>query len=471
MSKESTLVKNTAIVTIGRICTQLISFFLLPLYTAYLTTTEYGVVDLLNTLISLITPVLIFQVDQGVFRFLIDAREDEKGQKKLISSISFFLLKQIVIYIIIFSIASIWIKNEYKYFLATNLIMTACTNVILQVARGLGDNTKYTIGSFLSGTATIILNVILIAGFHLGAYGMLYASLIGNTICTIYIFISMKIYKKLSKKYYDKGVLKSLLKYSVPLIPNAISWWIVNASDRIIITYFFNVAANGIYSVANKFSSVVMTVYNIFNITWTESVSVNFNSEDRDEYFSKIFDITIRFFGALCIGIIAFMPFVFGIMVNVDYNEAYMQIPILIIATIFNILVSFLGTIYVAKKLTKEIAKTSMFAAVINIVVNIMLINKIGLYAASISTLVAWFLMMIYRLIDTRKYIKLKIDFKLIVSMIIIYTVTVIAYYIEMKEIQLIVAIIVIIYAIYINRNNVKFITNMVKKKIHGKSY
>lgn len=452
MSKEKTLVKNTAIVTIGRICTQLISFLLLPLYTAYLTTTEYGIVDLLNTLISLLIPILTFQVDQGIFRFLIDTREDENGQKKLITSITFFILKQIAIYIVIFLIASIWINNEYKYFLATNLIISACTNIFLQIARGMGNNTKYTIGSFISGTATIILNVILIAGFKLGAYGMLYASLIGNSICTIYIFISMNLYKKVKKQYYDKQVLKKLLKYSIPLIPNAISWWIVNVSDRIIITYFMNVSVNGIYSVANKFSSLITTIYNVFNITWTESVAVNFNSEDRDEYFSKIFDITLRFFGALCLGIIAFMPFVFNIMVNQEFNEAYVQIPILIIATMFNILVSFLGTIYVAKKLTKEIAKTSMIAAIINIIVNVILINKIGLYAASVSTLVAWFSMTVYRYIDCKKYIKIKLNIKLLISIIFMCAISVISYYKKNINISIIVAIIVTLYSIYINR-------------------
>lgn len=469
MSKERTLVKNTAIVTIGKICTQLISFFLLPLYTTFLTTTEYGVVDLLNTLISLLIPILTFQVDQGIFRLLIDTREDEEGQKKLITSITFFILKQIAIYIIIFGIASIWIKNEYKYFLATNLIITACTNILLQVARGLGNNTKYTIGSFISGTATIILNVILIAGFKMGAYGMLYASLIGNAICTIYIFFSMQLNKKIGHKYYDKKVLKNLLKYSIPLIPNAISWWIVNVSDRIIITYFMNVSANGIYSVSNKFSSLITTIYNIFNMTWTESFAVNFNSKDRDEYFSKIFDITIRFFGALCIGIIAFMPFVFSIMVNKEFNDAYMQIPILIIATMFNVLVTFLGSIYVAKKITKEIAKTSMLAAGINIIVNLLFINKMGLYAASISTLVAWFSMMIYRFIDCKKYVKIKIDIKLIFSMTIISIISVIAYYTKNAIGCLIVAIIVAVYAVFINRNNVKYITNMVKEKLGKK--
>lgn len=465
MSKERTLIKNTAIVTIGKVCTQLVSFFLLPLYTTFLTTTEYGVVDLLNTLISLLIPILTFQVDQGIFRFLIDSRENEEGQKKLITTITFFILRQVAIYMVIFLAVSPWINNEYKYFLATNLIATSCTNILLQVARGLGNNTKYTVGSFLSGAATIVLNVIFIAGFKLGAYGMLYANLIGNIVCIIYIFVSMKLYKKVKRIYYDKTVLKELLKYSLPLIPNAISWWIVNVSNRMIITYFMNVSMNGIYSVANKFSSVVTTIYSVFNITWTESVSVNFKSEDKDEYFSKIFDVTVRFFGALCLGIIAFMPFAFSILVNESFNEAYMQIPILIIGAMFNILVSFLGTIYVAKKLSKEIAKISLVTAVINIVIDLALINFIGLYAASLSTVISWLVMFIYRFIDSRKYVKLKVDKKIVISMIIGTIITLVSYYLNNNILSIVVALLITIYAVCINLKNVNFLYKAVKDK------
>lgn len=465
MSKERTLIKNTAIVTIGKVCTQLVSFFLLPLYTTFLTTTEYGVVDLLNTLISLLIPILTFQVDQGIFRFLIDSRENEEGQKKLITTITFFILRQVAIYMVIFLAVSPWINNEYKYFLATNLIATSCTNILLQVARGLGNNTKYTVGSFLSGAATIVLNVIFIAGFKLGAYGMLYANLIGNIVCIIYIFVSMKLYKKVKRIYYDKTVLKELLKYSLPLIPNAISWWIVNVSNRMIITYFMNVSMNGIYSVANKFSSVVTTIYSVFNITWTESVSVNFKSDDKDEYFSKIFDVTVRFFGALCLGIIAFMPFAFSLLVNESFNEAYMQIPILIIGAMFNILVSFLGTIYVAKKLSKEIAKISLVTAVINIVIDLALINFIGLYAASLSTVISWLVMFIYRFIDSRKYVKLKVDKKIVISMIIGTIITLVSYYLNNNILSIVVALLITIYAVCINLKNVNFLYKAVKDK------
>lgn len=465
MSKGKDLAKNTAIVSIGKICTQLITFFLLPVYTAVLSNEEYGVVDLLNTLTSLLLPIATLQIEQGIFRYLLDCRENKEKQTTLITTVSKFILVQSAICILIFLCASPFIHNEYKYFLMANLLMGILSSISLQICRGLGDNKTYAVGSFITGALTVILNVIFIVAFKWGAYGMLIATAISNLLCAIYVFVKKKIYKYIDIKQNDKKLLKDIVKYSVPLIPNMISWWIVSASDRTIISAVIGVAQNGIYSAANKFSGIFSTLYSVFNLTWTESASININSEDRDEFFSKIFDFIVRFFGSLCLGTIAVMPFVFGILVNEKFEESYYQIPILILGSVFNILVSFLGSVYVAKKLTKEIAKTSIIAAIINIVVNIALINQIGLYAASISTVIAYFAMFIYRWIDVKKYVSIKTNKALIAVLSVSFLVAIITYYLKMKIISIVLLLAVIIIAIYINKDSAKYLTEIVKKR------
>lgn len=466
MSKGKDLAKNTAIVSIGKICTQLITFFLLPIYTAVLSNEEYGVVDLLNTLTSLLLPIATLQIEQGIFRYLLDCRENKEKQTTLITTVSKFILVQSAICILIFLCASPFIHNEYKYFLMANLLMGILSSISLQICRGLGDNKTYAVGSFITGALTVILNVIFIVAFKWGAYGMLIATAISNLLCAIYVFVKKKIYKYIDIKQNDKKLLKDIIKYSVPLIPNMISWWIVSASDRTIISAVIGVAQNGIYSAANKFSGIFSTLYSVFNLTWTESASININSEDRDEFFSKIFDFIVRFFGSLCLGTIAVMPFVFGILVNEKFAESYYQIPILILGSVFNILVSFLGSVYVAKKLTKEIAKTSIIAAIINIVLNIALINQIGLYAASISTVIAYFAMFIYRWKDVKKYVSIKTNKALIAVLSVSFLIAIITYYLKMKIISIVVLLAVIIIAIYINKDSAKYLTEIVKKRL-----
>ena len=148
MSKGKELLKNTAIVSIGKICTQLITFFLLPVYTAVLSNEEYGVVDLLNTLTSLMLPIATLQIEQGIFRYLVDCREDKEKQTTLITTILRFTIIQTIICILIFLCISPFIHNQYKYYLMANLLMGIFSTILLQICRGLGDNTKYAIGSF-----------------------------------------------------------------------------------------------------------------------------------------------------------------------------------------------------------------------------------------------------------------------------------------------------------------------------------
>lgn len=466
MSKGKDLAKNTAMVSIGKICTQLITFLLLPVYTAVLSNEEYGVVDLLNTLTSLLLPIVTLQIEQGIFRYLIDCRENNEKQIKLITTIIRFMIIQSIACIVIFLCVSPFIHNEYKYFLMANLLMGIFSSLLLQICRGLGDNATYAIGSFITGAFTVVLNVIFIVAFRWGAYGMLGATAISNFICSVYIFFKRKIYKYIKPKQFDKKILKEIIKYSVPLIPNMISWWIVSASDRTIISAVIGIAQNGIYSAANKFSGVFTTLYSVFNLTWTESAAININSEDRDEFFSKILDFVIRFFGSLCLGTIAIMPFVFNILINEKFAKAYYQIPILILGSVFNILVSFVGSIYVAKKLTKEIAKTSIIAAVINIFVNIVLIKSIGLYAASISTVIAYALMFIYRWIDVKKYVKFNVNKILMFALTIMYGITIFTYYLKNTTISVVVLVIVVIFAIITNLNSVSYLKQIVKDKI-----
>ena len=141
-------------------------------------------------------------------------------------------------------------------------------------------------------------------------------------------------------------IFKSVGTYSIPLIPNNLAWWVVNASDRTIIAHFLTTAANGIYSVANKFPNVFISFYNILNLSWTETVSLHYGDEDRDEFLTETMTSLFKLFAAACFGIVACMPFVFPIMVNLKYSAAYNQILILMYAMLFRVLVGLYSCVY-----------------------------------------------------------------------------------------------------------------------------
>ena len=470
MSREKQLVKNTFIVAIGKICTQFISFFLLPLYTYILTTSEYGTIDLITTYVNLLIPVVFFQLDQGAFRFLIDTRNDTNKSKEIINTIFFTFLFKILLFLLLGFIICLFINFKYKYFLITNVISTGLSILFLQISRGLGDNKTYSIGSLISGSLNIFLNIIFLVVLKFRVEGMLITTFISTLTSFFYVFFKKKLYRIINYKYYDKTLKKNIYKYTLPLIPNQLSWWIINVSDRTIISLFIGIASNGIYSAANKFSSVCITLFSIFSLTWSESASLAINDSDSDIYFSKIINTSLRLFSSLIMVIIAIMPFVFSyLIVGEEYSSAYYQIQILLVSTIFNIFVSLLGGVYVANKDSKQIAKTSIYSAVINFLVNIMLINKIGLFAASISTFISYFSMSIYRYYDIKKQINIKIDNKYICLSVFFTIFILIFYYLRIQSISLVVALLTIIFAFFSTKDLVKNIINEIIKKYKKK--
>lgn len=468
MSREGKLVKNTAIVALGQIGTKFISFFLLPLYTAVLSTEEYGTVDLLNTYVSLLIPIIFLQMDQAIFRFLIDHRKDNDEKTKLISTVFITVILHAILYLIVFSIVGNFINNPYKYFLATNVVTSMFSSMLLQTSRGLGDNVAYSLGSLVSGAGTIVLNIIFIVVFRWGAYGMLFATMLANILCMIFVFFKLKVYKYLSLMAWNRSILNSIWKYSIPLVPNALSWWIINASDRTIVSQFLGVAANGVYSASNKFSAIVITFFSIFNMTWTESASMYIKDNDSSEYFSNIINVTIKLFTSICLLVIAIMPFSFSFFITgSSFAEAYMQIPILLIATLFNIIVSLLGSIYVALKKSNEIAKTSIYSAIINIVINILLIRYIGLFAASISTLLAYLSMSIYRYIDVQKYVRIKIDFTYVIIILPLIILVLFTYYLNNMVLCFVSLLLTLSLGLYFNKNILRQILQTALRRVN----
>lgn len=452
MNKKKQLAKNTLIIFLGKVCTQLISFFLIPLYTAYLATNEYGIVDLVQTYVTLLVPIITMELEMSIFRYLVDSRTDSKNTKKLISNNFYILSFCLLLFIILYLLVICFIDIPFKWIIFVDIIVCVLSGNFLQVARGMGKIIDFSISCILTGLTTVISNIILICFVGLKAEGMIISMALANGLCSLYLFIKLKLYKNIDFKLADKKLIKDMYKYSLPLVPNGISWWIVNISDRTIISFVLGAGANGLYAISNKFPTIISSLSGVFNLSWSESAALHINSEDRDEFFTDITNTVIKLFTALGIGMLACMPFVFPIMVNKQYADAYNYIPFLVIATVFNVVICLYSQVYLAKKLSKQVATTAILGAIINILVNVVFIKSIGIYAAALSTTVSYFVMMIYRHFDLKKYINIKIETSLIIKSIIMFSITLFVYYYNNMLLNIINLIVVVIYCVLLNK-------------------
>ena len=453
MNQKKELFKNTAIIAIGRVSTQIISFLLLPLYTSKLTPSEYGTYDFLVTLCTFLLPIINLLMEESMFRFLIDA-EDKSTKKKIITATCFYTVIGTIIFTIIAAIVMGIIGYEYNFTFIIFVISNILIGLSNSLARGNGKIKLYSISNFILGASTILLNILFILVFKLGTNGLLWANTISNIATATIILLLLKLPQFISKEYLNRKTLLEMIRYSIPLVPNNLSWIIINVSDRLMLTWMTGTDSNGIYSVANKFPNIVYTVYSFFSVAWKESASRILKEENKQEYYNSIYKDIKNFVKATIVGLIAIMPFAFPVFVDASYNEAYKYIPILAISVYFTNMSNFYGGIFAAYKNTKIMGSTTFVAAIINILINLIFIPKFGIYAVSFSTLISNFVVYVYRRYKILEYVKLKNRFDFIYWILMICTL--ITYYAGNNIINAIMFILVLIYCIAINKKFIK---------------
>lgn len=408
MNQKKQLMKNTIIIAIGKLSTQVISYILLPLYTAKLSPSEYGNYDFVCTLSLFLCPIITLLMEESMFRYLIDA--DSKIQRKRIISqtIIYTFFGTVLFTILAAVIMNIW--TEYSAAYITAIITFVISNILIglsnALSRGLGKIKLYSVSNFILGISTIILNIVFILGINAGAEGLLWANTIANSLTAIVIFAILKLPTYIGK--LNKPLLIDMIKYSVPLVPNSISWSIINMSNRLILTNMVSSAANGIYAMASKFPNIISVVYGYFYTAWKESAARIVKEDNKNDYYNSIYHDAKRFLYAITICLIAAMPFVFPIFINETYDEAYIYIPIIMIATYYSNLSSFYGGIFSAYKDTKIMGSTTIVAAILNVVIMCVFVNQFKIYAACFSMLIANLIVYFYRKKKLKKYIKLR---------------------------------------------------------------
>lgn len=464
-ANKKALAKNTLIILIGKLCTQFISFFLVPIYTRFLLTEEYGSIDLIISYISLFTPVLSLQLETAVFRFLVENRENEKNKNKIISTAVVFVSGIMMLAYALFMLLSHFYKIKYSGYMFACLLSSLLASLFLQIARGKGKMVEYSIACVISGASTVILNILMVVVLRKGVQGVLLSMTISYILSSIFLYVFTGIYKNLNIKSFDKKVLKEMLGFSLPLIPTNISWWVVNVSDRTIISAVLGMAENGIYAVSNKFSNLFNGFSNIVYTSWTESVSVNINKKESEKFLSDTSNLILKFFCFLCLGITMILSVSFNLIIGTDYLEAYNYVPVLLYAMLFNVYCTILSAFYIALKRTKPQMWTTLLGAVINVLINVLLIKHIGLWAASISTLVSYMLIALYRHADLKKYFDLKLDFSFLAKFALLTMVCLSAYYCKNLLFNFVSIVMVIGAAFYTFRKEFESIGKILKNR------
>ena len=458
------MIKNTIMLSIGLLVPKIISFFTIPILTAYLSLDEYGKYDLVLSLTSLIIPIITLQIQQAVFRYLIQDENDSDRSKSVTNSIGYIIISHLMFLPILYYLLNM--DKKISILICFLVLVQSLYNLIGQIGRGLGKNLIYSYGVIVYSIFNLILLFMLLNFMNNNLYAVILALAISYFFAILFMSIKLNIISYFKIDLLSLGGIKKLLKFSIPIVPSSISLWIVNLSDRIIISLFLGISFNGIYSVANKIPLLYSSAYGIFNMAWMETASRHSNDYDIKDYYSDLFNKLYKFLIGVLMILLSLSPLIFKLLVDSQYDAAYYQIPILYAGVFCNSIVAFYSGIYIAIKRTKQIGYSSILGAILNIIFNLLFIKFIGLYAASISTAISYFLIAIYRVYDTNKVIKIKYNISNIVIGASIFIIISALYYQRNILCNIFIMIISLFYNIKFNRELLKLVLEKISEKV-----
>lgn len=451
MNSYKKLMANSFIFAIGNMGSKLISIILVPFYTYYLSTTQYGTVDLIMTTATMLLPIVSASIFEAVLRFIMDK---EKSQKFVMTNTILIAIIGLLIAFSIYPILSFFnVFGNYLIFLYLILLLQIFERILAQYTRAIGKIKIFAINGILLTLATGLFNILFLAYFDFGMEGYFWGIIIANFISIIFMFIITKAYNDISFSLIDKTMIKELLVFSVPMIPNSLMWWLINASSRYFILIFVGVGANGLFAVASKVPSLINIINQIFTQAWQISAIEEYKNKNKSAFYTNVFTYlsSVLFIGSSVV--IVLVKILFLSFFSATYYDAWIVVPFLLLGTIFSSFSAFLGTNYIVAKQTKGVFKTSVYGGLISLMLNVVFIPIFGIVGAGISSMISFFIIFIIRYYDTKKYINMEIKWTLFIKNLFIIFIQIGILLLSLpSSSELVIEVILLIILLLINR-------------------
>lgn len=399
MNRYKKLFSNTVILSVGTLGSKLLVFLLMPLYTAWMTTAQYGAAEVITSIANFLIPVACVGVSTGIFRFAAGKDADHKEVFSssvilLFAGLGIFLLLSPLLLLIDYCRPYLWLIVGYVFFAD---IQAVCA----QYLRAIDRTTLFAGQGIFNTVVTILFNILFLSCLHWGVYGYILSVILGNVLTTGFLLLRAKLWREFSFSSVRKETVWELLRFSLPMIPTTVCWLITDLSDRSMVTAFCGEDINGIYSAAYKIPTIVNLTAGIFLQAWQFSAVAE--SEDREtcsRFYERVFS---GFLSLVMIGsalLILLSRFLSALLLRNAFFEAWRYMPTLLCAAAVEALVSFLASVYLVQKKTMHSFLTALVGAGGNIVLNLLLIPRMGALGAAVATLASYAVVLLLRLWD-----------------------------------------------------------------------
>lgn len=425
------LLGNSALFAIGNMGSKIVSILLVPLYTYQLSTTEFGTVDLVTTTSRMLLPLVSLSIFDAVLRFVMDKQNDT--QSVITNGIAVTLMGALISFLAYPLLKGFNLMDGLLLYMLVILVLQSFQSLLSQFCRAIDKIRAFALNGIIQTFTMGVTNIYLLVYLDLGIDGYLLSIVISNIASILYLAFSVRLHQYIKIEKLNKPLIKNMLIYSIPLIPNAFMWWLMNASNRFFVFYFVGAAGNGIFAVANKIPSLLTIFTTIFTQAWQLSAIEEFDSEGKSSLYSNVFTYYSMFMFIGASGILMVLKIATGILVAPDYYVSWQVVPPLLLGVVFSSFSGFLGTNYVAAKQTKGVFSSSVIGGVASVILNLLLIPLLGVSGAGISTMLSFMAIWLIRVYDTRKFVSMKINWKNIIGNLFILSLQTVILFLELN--------------------------------------
>ena len=422
--------KDIGVYAIGNIGSKIITFLMVPMYTYFIhDTSDFGYYDLCLTVCLLLIPFVTLQLRDGAFRFLLDC-DDETQRKSIVTFVSHSMVTTVGVSAIIAVFMALFTSVQYLGYALGLLIAMSLQEVYSQVFRGLGNNRAFVSVGILSALGIGLFSIIFVAGLGWGIRGIFLANIVARVLALLIVEAKVRLISRHTQWHIStRQVGRDILRYTLPLLPGSLCWWLTGSSDRLFITHYLGLDINGVYAVAIRFTGIINTLAIIFYQAWQETAILQYNSPDRDRFFSKMFNSYIFLLALILVGYAFMLKINYGWLVASEYSESLNYIYPLGLSAVIFALAAFFDMGYQCAKDTPRTLPAIMLAAVVNIALNFALIKPLGVYGVIITQLVTYLVLFTYRWHDMKRYFILKMNPRTLVPVMVLIVSAIPFYY------------------------------------------
>lgn len=429
MSNLNRFLKTSGIYFVGNVLSKVIAFLLIPLYTRVLSPSEFGEYDLVITMVSFFVPVLFLQIWDAMFRFSFD--EDKiSGKYGVISNSYFTFFISILIYIMSFYLVFQLIYFEYSLLIFFYGLLIAFQYQYTFVARVFLKNKLFVVSGLINSLVSAGVNILLILILGMGIESLYIAAIVGCLAQILIIEFSLSPLKYFNKNFIDKEKIVEMLKFSIPLCIATLSYWLLSGYAKIVIIKDLGSYENGLFAIASRFSFFISMLISVFQFAWNEMAYIIAKNGDRAQKYEMSIIYIFQFItigGAILMLIV---KMIYPVLIDSNYSESLMIIPLTLIGVVFNSFAGFIGTIFLAEKHTKPILYTTFIGAILNIFTLHIFTPIWGLQGAIGALCLSFFILAITRVYMISRLLSLKLPMNNFIFLVILLFLTVYVFYV-----------------------------------------